>query len=164
MTLVSSHYAHLLVRRELADGRPGWFAPYEMDEYDAENARLAIPVDAQGRVYPEGYWVEIATLDEGWKLLDEPFLLEPAGDGKFQLVTPPALVEFIEAVPPDGVRVCPYAGELEHDDFRGPGLVELAPVRNEIFDLLCDRNKVVLLGCFPFNHYTKGGRPLEPKH
>lgn len=151
MTLVSSHYVHLLVR-----GDDGWLAPVEVAD-DPSSAALVIPVRADGTPFPEGYWLEVAVAEQGpWKLLDEPFQFVPTGIGEYHLQTPSANIKFVDAARPQAL----YAGELEHPDF-GHQLREVVAVEDDVFDLLCDREKVFLVGCSPFEHYRrKGNAPL----
>jgi hypothetical protein len=154
MTLVSSHYVHLLVRREFREGEFGWLAPYELDSDDPSGAGLAIPVGADGVPFPE-YWIQVATLEGGkWTLIDQAFEFKFTEPGFFALETPSGDVRFREAEPPkDQPRALPYVGRLLHDDLNHHRLVEVVPIEDDVFDLLLNREKVFLVGCSPFEQY-----------
>lgn len=153
MTLVSNHYVHLLVLRELDGGGYGWLAPVELDDDDSSGAALVIPVKTDGQPFQEGYWLEVAVLENGsWRRLSEMFPLKHINAEEFALETNSADIPFVETKVEASRRLLPYAGSLDHPDFTH-SLLQIEPVKGDVFDLLLNESKVFLVGCYPFEHY-----------
>ena len=151
MSEVSSHYVHFLVRRDLGNGE-GWYAPYELPDDDPSGAGLAIAVDLQGRPFQD-YWIGVVLTDD--KRRDESYYtFRPLDDDTFQLETPAADIVFRERAVPAEERALPYLGGLQHPDFRYR-LVEIEPVKDEVYDLMLGHKSVTIIGCNPFEQYAK---------
>lgn len=144
MTLVSPYYAHLLVYRPCASsGQLGWFTVREMGEGTGPgDAHLVVPVDATGAFF-RSYWVHVVTLDEGVPKLLRPFEMKWDGT-RLLLETAPADVEFHRG----NLGPAPYCGACVHPDFQKQ-LVSIQPVADDVFDLLFDKAKVVIIGTDP---------------
>lgn len=162
MSELPVHWVHLLVRRELPNGGFGWVAPLEMEDDSASSdAGLVIPVRPNGEPFEGGYSLEVAVLENGtWERLREPFTLRHDGADRFLLETNSADIPFVAATVPPEQQHLSYTGDLYHPDFASP-MLEIEAVEGVVFDLLLDRNKVFLVGCYPFEHYQRqDGSPL----
>lgn len=153
MSEVPLHHVHFLVRRG-SGNKIGWYAPYELEENDPSGAGLVIPVDAQGHPFSE-YWLD-AMISEGDHQEVLYFIFRPTESGEFVLETPAADIPFVERVARSDERALPYLGDLEHPDFAHL-LVEIEPVRNDVYDIMLGDKSVTLIGCNPFEQYRKDG-------
>ena len=151
MNLVSPYYVHFLARRDLASG-PGWYAPVELDSDDPQGAGLVIPVNHDGTPFDE-YWMGVLFLEGSTREI-EYFQFTRNSTGSFKLETISADIEFVERSVPPEQRALRYLGEFVFPDLEYP-LVEIIPVKDEIYDLLLGSKEVVLIGCNPFELYRR---------
>ena len=111
-----------------------------------------IPVNHDGTPFDE-YWMGVLFLEGSTREI-EYFQFTRNSTGSFKLETISADIEFVERSVPPEQRALRYLGEFVFPDLEYP-LVEIIPVKDEIYDLLLGSKEVVLIGCNPFELYRR---------
>lgn len=146
-------FVHSLAKLE-AHGRCGWFAPVELGEDAPHDISFVIPMDIRA---DERYECEIVLMGRaGGRVVSCELLAH--GVDSFLLRIGDRELRFSVASSGERRIQLPYIGRLSHPDFSS-SLVEIVPEDPGQLDDLCDREKIVVVGCDPFTRYA-GAEPL----
>lgn len=156
MSLVSSHYVHLLVLRQ-GKSCTGWYTPYELRDDSLSSCSLAIPL-IDGKPV-ESYWLEVVYSLNETRHTDMHSLVRN-DDGGFVLEHPVVALRFNFVDPTFQTNVYRYCGELSHEDFAYP-LAAIYSIHESAYDVVLQQMGASLIGCDPFRHYQQAdGTPL----